>query len=207
MKNLKTACVLGIVGSLLLCLIAAKAKTAVDSVPHAPAAEEDGLSIYFNPDGGAEVAIVQHINAARRSVFVQSFHFTSPILANALIAARQRGVDVRIIIDHKAFLEPACLAVELHQHDIPVLVDAEHHTAHNKIMIFDESDVLTGSYNYTPLSANDNAENALFITGKPKITAAFVANFHEHLGHSLSFEKAAAIAATQPSAKAAKADD
>lgn len=100
------------------------------------------------------------------------------------MAAKDRGVNVRIVIDAKAVHEPACQANALRRHGIPVYVDAQHHTAHNKIMIFDGSAVLSGSYNYTLDSAQRNAENAVFIEGKPKIAAAFVSNFEEHLGHS-----------------------
>jgi phosphatidylserine/phosphatidylglycerophosphate/cardiolipin synthase-like enzyme len=166
-----------------------------------PAVSEDGITIYFNPEDGAEGAIVDHINAAKQSVDVQCFHFTAEPLAAALIAAKGRGVNVRMIIDAKAVLEPKCKVAELIAKDIPVYVDSNYHTAHNKIMIFDGADVLTGSYNYTPQSAEENAENAVFIVGKREIAAAYVKNFLFHMGESTHITTAPA-----PS-KAAKADD
>jgi phosphatidylserine/phosphatidylglycerophosphate/cardiolipin synthase-like enzyme len=173
--------IIGFLAALSFCLAAA---TEQPGPTTGPAADEDGISIYFSPDGGAQDAIVSHINSARQSIDVQCFHFTAAPLAAALMAAKDRGVDVRVVIDAKAVHEPACQANALRRHGIPVYVDAQYHTAHNKIMIFDDSAVLTGSYNYTLDSAQRNAENAVFIADKPNISAAYVRNFQEHLAHS-----------------------
>ena len=46
-----------------------------------PAASEDGISVYFSPNGGCTDAIIQEINAARMSIHVQAYSFTSARLA------------------------------------------------------------------------------------------------------------------------------
>lgn len=174
---------------LSLSLVAAADPPATPTAATPPAVSEDGISIYFNPGGGAEQAIVDHINAATRTIDVGCFHFTAVPLAKALIAAKARGVVIRMVIDGNAAAEPKCLAEDLAKTGIPVLVDTTYHTAHNKVMIFDNATVLTGSYNYTPQSAEENAENALFITGKPAIAAAYEADFMKHLAHSAPLGK------------------
>jgi phosphatidylserine/phosphatidylglycerophosphate/cardiolipin synthase-like enzyme len=173
--------IIGILAAISFCLAASNEQP---QSPAGPAASEDGITVYFAPDGGAQEAIISHINSARQSIDVQCFHFTAEPLAAALMAAKDRGVDVRVVIDAKAVREPACQANALRRHGIPVYVDAQYHTAHNKIMIFDDSVVLTGSYNYTLDSAQRNAENAVFIAERPKISAAYVRNFQEHMAHS-----------------------
>ena len=173
--------IIGILAAISFCLAASNEQRQSTS---GPAASEDGITIYFAPDGGAQEAIISHINSATQSIDVQCFHFTAEPLAAALMAAKDRGVNVRVVIDAKAVREPACQANAVRRHGIPVYVDAQYHTAHNKIMIFDDSVVLTGSYNYTLDSAQRNAENAVFIADKPKIAAAYVSNFQTHLAHS-----------------------
>jgi len=50
------------------------------------------------PDDGAE-AIIAPINAARHTLNIRMFLFTDPSLINAVIAARRRGVKVRVMLN------------------------------------------------------------------------------------------------------------
>ena len=50
------------------------------------------------PDDSAD-AIIDPINAARHSLNIRMFLFTDPTLLNAVIAARQRGVNVRVMLN------------------------------------------------------------------------------------------------------------
>ena len=50
------------------------------------------------PDDTAD-AIIDPINAARHSLNVRMFLFTDPTLLNAVIAARRRGVNVRVMLN------------------------------------------------------------------------------------------------------------
>ena len=43
--------------------------------------------------------IVNIINAARKQILVQAYSFTSMPIAKALVDAKRRGVDVKIILD------------------------------------------------------------------------------------------------------------
>jgi hypothetical protein len=61
-------------------------------MPHAPAATDDGISIYFSPAGGCTAAIVAEINGAKLSVDVQAYSFTSTPLAKAIREAHGSGV-------------------------------------------------------------------------------------------------------------------
>jgi cardiolipin synthase A/B len=50
------------------------------------------------PDDGAQ-AIIDPIEAARHSLNIRMFLFTDPTLLNAVIAARRRGVNVRVMLN------------------------------------------------------------------------------------------------------------
>ncbi len=52
-----------------------------------PAAQEDGIAVYFSPNGGCTEAIIHEIDNAQEEVVVQAYSFTSPPIAKALAPA------------------------------------------------------------------------------------------------------------------------
>ena len=57
------------------------------------------IDVLFSPDGGCADRIIKEIDKARKAVRVQMYFFTSKPIADALIAARKRGVKVEVILD------------------------------------------------------------------------------------------------------------
>jgi phosphatidylserine/phosphatidylglycerophosphate/cardiolipin synthase-like enzyme len=153
------------------------------------AATEDNLSVYFSPNGGCTDAIVREIGKASESIYVQAAQFTYAPIAKALVAAQARGVDVRVVIDHEKNDGEKSEADRLIAGHVPTFTDSQHHTAHNKVILIDHRLIFTGSFNMTRESENENAENLLMIEGKPKLVAAYEANFKEHLSHSTKYSK------------------
>ena len=82
----------------LIVLFVAVAAVAATAVPR-PAASEDGIQVYFSPDGGCTDAIIQAIEGASESVQVQAYSFTSAPIAEAILGAHKRGVDVTVVLD------------------------------------------------------------------------------------------------------------
>lgn len=154
-----------------------------------PAASQDGISVYFSPNGGITEALVREIGKAKTSVYVQAAQFTSIPIAKALIDAHKRGLDVRIILDRKKDDDDHSQTDRLVESGVPTFADGKHHTAHNKITIIDHRLVTTGSFNFTRESEAENAENLVMIADKADIVAAYERNFREHLAHSKAYEK------------------
>lgn len=152
-----------------------------------PAASEDGVSVYFSPGGGCTDALVNAVETAEASVYVQAAQFTSEPIARALVAAHKRGVDVRVVVDLNKNEDKDSQVKRFAKAGVPVFADAKHNTAHNKLMIVDHRLVVTGSFNYSTESESENAENLVFLDGKAKLVAAYEANFKEHLSHSKSY--------------------
>jgi phosphatidylserine/phosphatidylglycerophosphate/cardiolipin synthase-like enzyme len=153
-----------------------------------PAAAEDDLSVYFSPNGGCTEAIVREIGNATQCVYVQAAQFTSSPIAKALVSAKERGVDVRVVIDRRKDGEKS-EADRLVAGGVPTFADGMHHTAHNKVILIDHRLIFTGSFNFTLESEAENAENLLLIRDKPRLVAAYEANFKEHLSHSTKYGK------------------
>lgn len=67
---------------------------------------------------------------------------------------------------------------------IPTYIDGVHALAHNKIIVIDESLVITGSFNFTKAAEERNAENLLVIQNK-ELAAKDRDNWVVHQKHSL----------------------
>lgn len=141
------------------------------------------IETYFSPKGGVTDAIIREIDAAQKTIFVQAYSFTSAKIAEALAHAQGRGVVVHVILDRSQRGEKYSYADFLAHENVPVLIDAKHEIAHNKIMILDAQVVITGSFNFTNQAEHSNAENLLIIRDRD-IAATYLDNWHNHEAHS-----------------------
>jgi phosphatidylserine/phosphatidylglycerophosphate/cardiolipin synthase-like enzyme len=149
-----------------------------------PAAFEDNVAVYFSPKGGAMAALVSQINRAQRSIDVQAYLITAKQVVDALQSARNRGVKVRIVLDKNNSGGIYSMVAYLSKTTLPVWRDGRHKDQHNKIMLIDGRIIITGSFNFTDPSEDQNAENLLIIRDKPALYAAYEADFETHLAHS-----------------------
>ncbi len=131
----------------------------------------------FTPGEPCTSIIVDQINQAQHTINVQAYTVTSRPIVNALIAAHRRGIDVDVIADKSQFKSGVYSRVQqLIRSGIPVWEDDTLDIAHNKVMIFDNTTVETGSFNYSASAQKYNAENVLIITS-PRLAALYLANW------------------------------
>jgi phosphatidylserine/phosphatidylglycerophosphate/cardiolipin synthase-like enzyme len=141
------------------------------------------IQVYFTPNGGCTEAIVNEIAGAKTEILVQAYSFTSAPIAKALIQAHKRAVRVVAILDKSQRSERYTSASFLANSGIPTFIDARHAIAHNKIMIIDQSTVITGSFNFTRAAEEENAENLLIIKSK-ELAGIYIDNWNKHRKHS-----------------------
>jgi len=128
----------------------------------------------FTPPQQCGDLIVSHINKANHSVFVQAYGFTSKKIIDALAQAKNRGLQVEIILDRSNFREKKYdLLKSLQNNQIQIYQDKVAGIAHNKVIIIDENTVITGSFNFTENADKRNAENVLLITNKDVVKAYY----------------------------------
>jgi phosphatidylserine/phosphatidylglycerophosphate/cardiolipin synthase-like enzyme len=152
---------------------------AADHGPFHPTSVE----VYFSPKGGATEACIAAIAAAKTTISVQAYSFTSQPIAAALVAAKKRGVTIAVILDRSQKTANYSEADFLAHAGVPTFIDAKHAIAHNKIIVIDSAVVVTGSFNFTKAAESSNAENLLVIHD-PKLAARYLANWAEHRAHS-----------------------
>ena len=141
------------------------------------------VAVHFSPKGGCTEAVVHELRHARHEILVQAYSFTSRPIAEALVAAQKRGVQVEILLDHSNEAEMYTQLDEVMAEGLIPLVDSHHAIAHNKIMIVDRHTLITGSFNFTHQAEIENAENLLIIKHHPELTESYRKNFLDHQSH------------------------
>lgn len=149
--------------------------------------------VCFTPGMDCEGMIVTAIASAKHTIKVQAYSFTSAPIANAIVEASERGVEVQAIVDKSQRTARYTGATFLANAHIPVLVDVEPAIAHNKVIVIDDGDarptVLTGSFNFTKAAQRSNAENVIEIVGDRNVAAAYVGNFNKRLEISVPYKR------------------
>lgn len=186
---------LAALASLALALAAAPAAEAKRAAaPDASLVAEGTLQPLFAPWDDVEKAIVDTLGAARQQVLVQAYLLTNKKISAALIAARRRGVDVRVLVDG-AQLErvSSSTAPRLAAAGIPVWLETTYQNAHNKVIVIDaatsHATVLTGSFNFTWTAQHKNAENVLIARNNPKLAARYARNWERHRNDATPYKK------------------
>ena len=143
------------------------------------------VEVAFTPGDDISGLIVKRIGQAKERVQVQAYLFTDRRIANALLAARKRGIEVEVIGDeaqHRAGGLPHLKA--LVRAGARIYLNGAFAAAHDKIVIVDGASeaaaVITGSYNFTHAAQARNAENVVVLSGSRSVTDRFVENFERH---------------------------
>jgi len=136
-----------------------------------------------NWQSSIEGRLIEKINAAQTSIHIASFEFDLTPVAEALIAARERGVDVRWVTDDESGIEAdeepghGQFAM-LQDAGIEVRSDTRSALMHNKFWIFDGQIVWTGSTNVTENGVFDQDNNVIVIQS-PELAAIYEREFQE----------------------------
>lgn len=130
-----------------------------------------------------EGRLIDHINAAQTSIHIASFEFDLTPVAEALIAAYNRGVDVRWVTDDESGIaadsEPDHGQFAMMQNaGIGVRSDDRTALMHNKFWIFDNQVVWTGSTNIT-VNGVFKQDNNTIVIQSPDLATIYEREFQE----------------------------
>jgi phosphatidylserine/phosphatidylglycerophosphate/cardiolipin synthase-like enzyme len=121
--------------------------------------QEGELWLLPDTSGAALQRVVKLINAAQKKIFLAIFTLTHPTLTEALIAAHQRGVDVRIAIDFYTARGASLKALkQLEEAGIPFYSSQGHELLHHKWAWIDSSTLIFGSANWTQAAFTHNED-------------------------------------------------
>jgi len=174
-------------------VVATATRTPVVVIPSAVNASGAWWEVYFtdplnvnNPEdwqGSIEGRLIEKINAAQTSIHIASFEFDLTPVAEALIAAQERGVDVRWVTDDEFGIEsdeePGHGQFALMEDaGIEIRSDTRSALMHNKFWIFDNELIWTGSTNITENGIFKQDNNTIVIQSA-ELAAIYEREFQE----------------------------
>jgi phosphatidylserine/phosphatidylglycerophosphate/cardiolipin synthase-like enzyme len=153
------------------------------TLPVTSLATEAAIAVCFAPEEDCTALAVDAIDHAETQILVSAYGLTtSPNAVEALIQARRRGVDVRVIADRTTPCERKSGFGPLVEAGVPIWIDSSVQIAHSKSMVIDNQVTLTGSMNWSGGAAR-NSENLNFVASKT-IAAAYAGHWHQRLALS-----------------------
>lgn len=138
------------------------------------------VEVAFSPDGESEALVLKVINSAKSSIRLAAYSFTLPSVTRALVSAKQRGVDVAVIVDYRNNITDdrsgkARQALNLLVNaGIPTRTISAFAIHHSKFLVSDGLSIQTGSLNYSQAAIKSNSENVLVIWNNPKLAAQYL---------------------------------
>lgn len=123
--------------------------------------------VLFSPQDDIGTVLISFIEKESRSIKIAMYLFTDKKIAQALLDAAKRGVQIEVITD------PCCLQnkfnkiLMLSQERIPVWIyqspDPKGNVMHNKFIVFGDGYIWTGSFNATQSAQQRNQENVIVL--------------------------------------------
>ncbi|MDP1254970.1 phospholipase D-like domain-containing protein, partial [Klebsiella pneumoniae] len=126
---------------------------------------------------------------------LMGYSFTSPEVAGALVRAKQRGLDVKVVLDWKANTgrqNKASLAAMnlLVNAGIPVRTVSQYKIMHDKVIIADGRNIEVGSFNYTRSADRVNSENVLVVWDVPVVAQRYLQHWSTRWSQGTDWKRA-----------------
>jgi phosphatidylserine/phosphatidylglycerophosphate/cardiolipin synthase-like enzyme len=139
--------------------------------------------VFFAPDDRPTSKLISLIEQAHTKIYAAVFMITDKTIAEKLIEARKRGVDVQVIVDRSSWEGGYGKGMLLKDGKVDMFVFGRNHQhsfhqplMHNKFAIIDKK-LWTGSFNWTK-SANEKNQENVIVTDAADICARFEHHFN-----------------------------
>lgn len=155
--------------------IALAALLSIPSLSHA----EPSIQVGFSPEGSARKLVLETIGSAKHSIQILAYAFQAPDIMRSLVDAKNRGVEVRVVIDKKRNLGKASKAAMdfVTRNGVELRTNDRFHIHHDKTIIVDGNTVETGSFNFAPSAETANSENVVVIRDMPEVSRQYIAHW------------------------------
>lgn len=126
------------------------------------------VEVYYAPEDLPVERLVGLYEKAHHYIYVAVYGLTFPPVVKALVEARKRGVDVRLITDRERLDDPKQRAAldTLRLAGIPIKINRHDGLMHMKQVVVDDEVNVTGSANHTGSANRWNDERLDIITDR-----------------------------------------
>jgi phosphatidylserine/phosphatidylglycerophosphate/cardiolipin synthase-like enzyme len=143
------------------------------------------VEVYYGPDDAPLDRLAALYGHAKRYLYVAVYTLTSPRAVGAMVAAKKRGVDVRVITDRQRTedVKQRTALHTLHLAGIPIVVNEHDGLMHLKQVVIDDEVNTSGSMNHTTSGNRYNDERLDVITDHAltvKAREKFLAMWKDH---------------------------
>lgn len=140
---------------------------------------EPSVQVGFSPEGSARELVLETIGSAKHSIQMLAYAFQAPDIMKALVDARKRGVNVRVVIDKERNQGRASEAAMdfVTRNGVELRTNSHFHIHHDKTIIVDGNAVETGSFNFAPSAETANSENVIVIRDMPEVSRQYIAHW------------------------------
>lgn len=138
------------------------------------------IETYFTrKDGKLDQVLIKQMNSAEKNLNVAIYSLTKENIADAILQAKKRGVDVKIITDKQESETKSEKAIldKLKADNIPVKINNHAGLMHLKLTVVDDKIACGGSYNYTENATKENDEN-LIVMRDSNIVEAYLDEYN-----------------------------
>jgi len=123
--------------------------------------------VYFSLYDDPELIIIKNIDNAKEFINIAMYTFTDREIAQAILKAKDRGVDIKIYLDRSQVNAKYSKSRYFINNSIKgIKISSNNYIMHNKFAVIDNEIVITGSYNWTASAGERNDENLLVIDDK-----------------------------------------
>lgn len=131
------------------------------------------VQTFFSPRGGGRQAVLDEVDKAKKRIRLMTFSFTDVDLGLLIRAKAEEGVKVEGVFDRWLAAGRYSLFPQFKAEGMNVWLDGNEALMHHKVIIIDDSTVITGSFNFSQNAEANNNEALLIIRDARELVKAY----------------------------------
>jgi phosphatidylserine/phosphatidylglycerophosphate/cardiolipin synthase-like enzyme len=137
------------------------------------------IQVLFSSEDKIVSKLIAIVNDAEVNIRFLAFSFTDDPLAQAMIDRARAGLDVKGVFEAFGSTYSSSELRKFWCANVPVRQDGNGSFLHHKVIVIDNSIVMTGSLNFSANADDSNEENVI-ILDSPEIAALYIQEFEKN---------------------------
>ncbi len=131
------------------------------------------VQTFFSPRGGGRQAVLDEMDQAKKRIRLMTFSLTDVELGLLIHSKVEAGLKVEGVFDRWLAASRYSLYPKFRASGMSVWLDGNEALMHHKVILIDDSTVITGSFNFSQNAEVNNNEALLIIRNAPELVKAY----------------------------------